>query len=77
MYADRSRLVGSRTIVRGEPLGFRNDGGEVVAVAGPYEIPLPEGNYRWIVTEADSPQAEPPAYRGTWHETIRIGWRPH
>lgn len=46
-------------------------------MSGPYEISLEDGNYRWIVTEAHSPQAEPPAYRGTWHETIRIGWRAH
>ena len=34
LYADRSRLVGSRTIVRGEPLGFRKEGREVVACRG-------------------------------------------
>ena len=65
LYADRSRLVGSRTIVRGEPLGFRNDGGEGVAVARPYEIPLPEGNYRGTVTEAHSPQLELPRRFGS------------
>lgn len=62
LYCDGSPSL-ARTIVKGEPIGFEKPNGRLVAVAGPNQIFLPEGNYRWQIKPArdSGRQASQPA----------------
>lgn len=62
LYCDGSPSL-ARTIVKGEPIGFEKTNGRLVAVAGPNQIFLPEGNYRWRIRPAqdDGRPARQPA----------------
>lgn len=61
LYTRGGSLVASKTILAGEPIGFRKMGTQVVALAGPYAIPVAAGgDYAWVVVEAQSPVRTPP-----------------
>jgi hypothetical protein len=76
LYANGSRLVDSRTIRTGEPIGFRKDDGQVFALAGSNQIPLRDGNYTWVIVEAHVPMPDalepigPTLFHASgWHTT--------
>jgi hypothetical protein len=60
LYTAGGSLVASKTILAEEPIGFRKVGDNVLALAGPYEIPVADGNYSWVIIQAQSPVRIPP-----------------
>lgn len=56
----------ARTIIKGEPIGFEKTNGGLVAVAGPYQVFLRDGNYRWQIVPApgENPEVRDPALVG-------------
>lgn len=67
LYTTGGSLVASKTIVAGEPIGFRTTGAKVLALAGPYEIPVAAGDYAWVVVEAHGTWPMPPYRPSAFH----------
>lgn len=58
LYAEPHERVVSTTIVAGEPIGFVRVNGVLQAVAGNDRMPIPDGNYVWLLEFGPEP---PPA----------------
>jgi hypothetical protein len=68
LYTRGGSLVASKTILAGEPIGFRKVGTQLVALAGPYAIPVAAGgDYAWVVVEAQSPVRIPAWKPSAYH----------
>ncbi|HEY2588768.1 MAG TPA: hypothetical protein VGI81_23705 [Tepidisphaeraceae bacterium] len=72
LYTHGGSLVASKTILAGEPLGFRKVGAKVLALAGPYEIPVATGDYAWVVVAAHGTWPMPPYRPSGFHTQAGI-----
>ena len=59
LYAVPHRRIESTTVVAGQPVGFMRNGPALQAVAGDQRIPLPDGNYVWVVEFHPEPPLDP------------------
>lgn len=74
LYSSRSQLLDSRTILKGEPIGFTEAGAHLEAIAGPYQIALPAGNYRWQIDPATPAELRPSQWPALNGAIFLFGW---
>jgi hypothetical protein len=55
LYAEPHQRIESTTLSQEEPVGFARSGATLLAVVGADRIPLPDGNYVWLVEFGPEP----------------------